>query len=651
MHRLQLKLIPPGVYAALLLMLLPAISWADNSQRLMQMLDYVGVDYPPTVANGEVIDSFEYAEMEEFSGEIMNLLASMPANPEKENLIQLAGQVQFTIEQRLPGEQVTKLTQQIKESLVNAYQLQVGPGRLPNMKKASSLYASECASCHGAMGRGDGANAVGMQPAPSDFHDTERQYSRSVYDLYNTLSLGVPETAMRAFTELNDDERWALAFWVSRFSTDDARRDTGRLLWQQGVLREHFRSIDDLAAMSSAKIVQIGAAAGLKTEDAEAVLAYLRAEPGVLEVSDHEALDKSIEMLALSLGHAKAGDSKQAHRAALAAYLDGFEMAEPSLVVADKALKKSIEKEMIAFRELSKLDSSANNLANNITALEAKQQQLVGLLTQAKQTLSESQMSPSTAFAGSFIILLREGVEAILVLAAIMAALIKTGRREAMRYIHMGWISAIVAGILTWWVAGNLISISGASREMTEGIAALFAAVILVYVGFWLHNASHSNRWKQYIEHKIGNAMQSSTLWVLAFVVFLAVYREMFETVLFYQSMWLQLGEDSHQGFIFGIVAAIAALVILSFLILRAGIRLPIKLFFQVNAILLFLLAVVFTGQGIAALQETGLIASSLVDFPSVELLGIYPTLQSLSLQLIVFSLGVVLLLYQRKTN
>jgi high-affinity iron transporter len=232
-----------------------------------------------------------------------------------------------------------------------------------------------------------------------------------------------------------------------------------------------------------------------------------------------------------------------------------------------------------------------------------------------------------------------------------MAALIKTGRREAMKYIHIGWISAVVLGVITWWVADNLIQVSGASREVTEGFAALLAAAILVYVGFWLHNASHSKRWKKFVEHKVDSAMESGTLWVLATVAFIAVYREMFETVLFYQAMWVQIDSGSERSFLLGIMAAIAVLVVISVLIYKVGVRLPIRQFFQINAVLLFLLAVIFTGQGIAALQEAGIVSASLLNFPRIELLGVYPTAQSLGLQLLVLILGAGLLMYQKKAN
>jgi len=616
---------------------------ADASQRLLQMLDYVGVDYPPTVSAGEVVDPVEYAEMVEFSAVIIELLSTMPDHVEKAGLLGITNQIKMAVEQRQPGAQLANLTQQAKEDIIRVYSVVVGPGQIPDMSRVQSLFEAECTSCHGYLGYGDGPAASGMQPAPSNFHEHARQASRSIYDLYNTISLGVPGTAMPSFAQLSEEQRWSLAFMVGQLSSSDALRETGDLLWQQGRLHNEFQSLTDLTSTSFAKSAEAARANGLTRDDGTAILAYLRSNPSILEVDDHVALDKTIAMLATSVELARAGQRGAAHEAALSAYLDGFELAEPGLIIADKKLKTEIEKAMYQFREQA--------LKGEVGELEQTQIELLTLLKLAKKRLSETEASPAAAFAGAFIILLREGVEAILVLAAIMAALIKTGRREALKYIHAGWIAAVVLGVFTWWVAENLIAISGASRELTEGFAALFAAVILVYVGFWLHNASCSKRWKQYVEHKIDNAMEGSTLWVLAFVSFLAVYREMFETVLFYQSMWLQLEPAAHQGFVFGVLMAVVALVVLSFLIFRAGTKLPIGLFFQINAVLLFLLAVVFSGQGISALQEAGMVAISSINFPQVEILGIYPTLQSLGLQIFVLLVGIVLLLYQRKIS
>jgi len=634
------------IVPVLLMLAWPVLSQAassDASQRLLQMLDYVGVDYPPTIDNGQIVDQVEYAEMEEFSAEIINLLHKMPEHEGKDIMLANAAEIRSGINQRVEGIEISRLTLALKAALISNYNIVVGPNKAPDMMGVQALFESNCASCHGVTGYGDGPLSKGMEPPPGDFHDMARQYTRSIYDLYNTITLGVPETPMVSFAHLSDEQRWALAMLISRYSVTDDQLYRGKTLWQQGVLRNHFKQLPNLTGTSYAMAEEWSQADGKPAEQGSAVLAYLRSNPQELEISDHAALDTSIAMLATSLEFARKGDRKAAHSAALSAYLDGFELAEPSLVVVDKQLKLAIEKEMISFREAAKKGS--------VEQLELIQNNLVVLLNEAKDTLSTTGMSKGAAFFGAFIILLREGVEAILVLAAIMAALIKTGRREAMKYIHIGWISAVLLGIITWWVADNLIQISGASRELTEGFAALTAAAILVYVGFWLHNASHSKRWKAFVGHKIDNAMEGGTLWVLATVAFLAVYREMFETVLFYQAMWVQIDSGSEQSFLLGIVAALALLVVLSLLIYKVGIKLPIKQFFQINAILLFLLAVVFTGQGIAALQEAGIVSTSLLNFPRIEVLGVYPTAQSLGLQLLVLILGAGLLMYQKKTN
>ncbi|MCW8922205.1 MAG: FTR1 family protein [Gammaproteobacteria bacterium] len=626
---------------AVFLLAMPVASFADSSQRLIQMLDYIGVDYSPTVENGEVIDDVEYAEMQEFSGLLDGLIQGMPEGADKKPLLETARQIRDGIEQRVAGAQISELTQQLKIDLINIYNISVGPSKAPDDSGVQTLYESECSSCHGVLGYGDGPMASTQSIPPSDFHDMERQYTRSIYDLYNTISLGVDGTPMKAFGHLSDEQRWALAISVSRFSGTQEQREAGKSLWQQGNLRDFFQTLPNLTGMSYAKAEELGEDAGI---DGKAVLAYLRSEPSILDVSDHAALDNSIAMLAVALKHADAGDHRAAYKAAVTAYLEGFELAEPSLVVIDKSLKSKVEKEMIAFRELAKV--------GDVEQLKSVHVGLIDLLNESKNIIDSNRMSPAAAFAGSFIILLREGVEAILVLAAILAALVKTGRREAVKYIHAGWVSAVVLGVATWWAAENLISISGASREVTEGVAALFAALILIYVGFWLHNASTSQRWKKFVEHKIDNAMESSTLWVLATVSFIAVYREMFETVLFYQAMWVQIDSaDSQQGFLLGILGALVLLLILALLVMRVGARLPIKQFFQINAILLFLLAVVFTGQGIAAFQEAGMIASNMIEFPKVEILGIYPTMQTLGLQFFVLLLGAVLLSYQRRKS
>ena len=128
----------------------------------------------------------------------------------------------------------------------------------------------------------------------------------------------------------------------------------------------------------------------------------------------------------------------------------------------------------------------------------------------------------------AFVILVREGLEAILIVAAIVALLIKANRRDSLPWVHVGWIGALILGGLTWVLASYVINISGATREVTEGVTALIAAAILLYVGFWMHSKSYARQWQDYLARRLQGALSGRTMGALALVSFLAVYREAF---------------------------------------------------------------------------------------------------------------------------
>jgi high-affinity iron transporter len=200
----------------------------------------------------------------------------------------------------------------------------------------------------------------------------------------------------------------------------------------------------------------------------------------------------------------------------------------------------------------------------------------------------------------------------------------------------MGWIAALAAGALTWVAASYLVTVSGASREVTEGVTALLAAGMLLYVGFWMHRHAHAARWKAFIETRVAAALSRRTRWALASVAFLAVYREAFETVLFYQALWIESGPAGRLAVGGGVAVAAIALAALAWAILRIGLRLPIGLFFGAGSLLMAVLAVVLAGKGIAALQHAGALAVGPLDLPAIPSLGLYPTWQGVLTQLAV---------------
>ncbi len=610
----------------------------DPAAELVHLLDYIGVDYPATVANGRVVNKDEYGEQLEFTQRIPELVARLPAGPGRDELAALGRQLESAIRNKAPGETVSRLTETMQQKIIALTGIATAPRRPPSLARGARLYQSHCVTCHGPEGRGDGPAAVGLEPPPSNFHDRERQDVRSLYGLYNTITLGVNGTGMRAFTELSSEERWALAFHVGSlpFTADEIRR--GQALFAAGKLHD---LVPDLGTLASMTPEQARSRAG---EDGVALLAYLRAHPEVFSNSA-SALDKARALLDKSLAAYETGHHEEAYRLAVAAYLDGFETVEAGLRNLDADFVGNVERTMSAYRIAIKEQAPVDEV-------KARHAAVVQLLDEGKELLTSNALTPTMTFISALVILLREGLEALLVLAAIIALLIKADRRDVLPWVHLGWLSALALGGVTWWFSQYVVTISGASREVTEGVTALLATAILLYVGFWLHSKTHARSWQKFLQEKIHGALHGSTLWALTGVAFLAVYREVFETVLFLEALNQQTSPgDGERMLWWGLLAGVGLLVLLAWILLRTSLRLPLRLFFNVNAIILFILAIVFTGHGIAALQEAGYISARHLNLPEFDWVGFYPTLQTVLGQLLVIAMIAGLFFWERYRN
>lgn len=600
-----------------------ATDWRETAQTAVHMLDYVGVDYPDFVQNGKVLDEDEYKEQLDFAGQVATLLKSLPANAERPRLIAEADHLAKRIAAKAPGDEVGTTSAELRRAIIAAYGLVVAPRQTPDLARSAALYARDCVACHGASGYGDGAAGKALQPPPSNFHDAARMNSRSLYGLYNTITLGVGGTGMSPYKQLSESDRWALAFHVSQLALSRTDLARGEAAWKTGRLRKQFSSLETLVTLSTDEVKARHGA------EAAAAHQWLRANPQALAAGKPAPIQFSIDTLRTSTIAYVEGDRRRAQQLAVTAYLEGFELVEASLDNVDTKLRLEIEREMIVHRNLLKAGAS-------VDAVQTQVNRIIGLLGTAQAKLDSEALSPGATFAASLLILLREGLEAILVLAAIVTFLVKSGRRDALPWVHVGWIAALALGAATWFTATYVVDISGANRELTEGVTALVAAAMLVYVGLWLHRKASAQAWTRYISQQVGAALEKRTLWAMAGVSFLAVYRELFEIVLFYQTLWVQTGGNANAPLFAGIGVAAALLAALGWMILRYGMRLPIGAFFSVTAILLAVLAIAFIGEGVAALQEAGLVSADPVRFIRVPLLGIFPTIQTLAAQLIV---------------
>ena len=600
----------------------------DAAQTLVHTLDYVAVDYPGAVEDGKVKNEDEFREMVEFAGRVKDELPGLPANPRRDALAADAATLAALVGRKAPADAVAAAASTLRWRIIEAYAIQIAPKRLPDLARGAQLYQTHCSGCHGAAGRGDGPAVKGMEPSPTDFHDAARMRQRSAYGLYSTISLGVAGTPMASFGHLPEDDRWALAFHAANFAATDVERAKGRALWTAAVARAAFPDIANVAKLSANEV------AGQFGDDAALIQAYLRAHPEALAAGKPAPIALARERVAASATAYGDGDRAQAGQLAVQAYLDGFELAEPALRNVDAGLVAETERAMMALRNLIGAAAPAAEVAEQAARVDA-------LLARAQDALAGGTLSPEAIFASAFVILLREGLEALLVIAAILAFLTRARRRDAVPYVHMGWASAVVLGLLTWAAATELVEISGANREVIEGVTALLASAMLLYVGYWLHGKASARAWQGFIKDRVDGALAGGALWAMALVSFLAVYREMFETVLFYQALWVQAGEAGRGAFFGGAATAVVALVAAGWAMLRFSVRLPLGPFFAAMSILMCLLAIVLAGKGVAALQEAGVIGADPVNVPALSWLGVFPTWQTLGAQALVLALVI----------
>jgi high-affinity iron transporter len=618
--------------AALLLAFAARTAHADTGsdvRQIWQLLDYTAVDYGGAVADGEVSNESEYREMREFAATAREHIAQLPDREGKPALLAKVDRLQAAITARAPAHEVARLAHEVADALLLMYPVPAAPATAPDLARGSVLYASRCASCHGREGHGDGPVAGTLVPPPIAFTDASRARERSVFSLYQTISQGVSGTSMTGFASLSDADRWALAFHVGGLSYTNTARQQGERLWKQdAALRARFANLETLSRVTETEL-----AAELGPERARSVLAFLRAHPPALG-SDSLALAR--RQLNESVRAYQSGNTARAGRLALSSYLDGFEPIEPQLAARDADLLARVESQMGELRA---------RISRGVPPAEvaAQVQVLNELFEHTASVLANSSADASAAFLGSFTIFVREGLEALLIVVAIIAFLNKAGRRDVMPYVHGGWIGALAAGMLTWGAATFLVSISGAGRELTEGYSSLFAATVLLSVGLWMHQKSLAGRWQRYIDQRLSQVLNGRSAWLLAGLAFVAVYREVFETILFYTALWKQ-GDGS--AVIAGLAAGVVTLSIIACALLRSSARLPIAKFFSISSIFIAVLAVILAGKGVAALQEAGALQVRPLPLPRVSVLGIYPSVQTLLAQVSVIALAVLGFVY-----
>lgn len=616
----------------------------EHSPRLMvHLLDYLAADYGGAVKNGKVLSLPEYKEQLEFAKTVLDLSQSLPemkASP----LVQTE---MMKLEDLIHGKgdpaQVAATARKIQAEVMRIARFPVAPEKWPDLLSGKRLFEVNCTKCHGAEGKGNGYAAATLNPKPTSFLSAKMR-DLAPLQAFNTIHLGVPGTGMAAFPNFSDQDTWNLAFYVLSLRYQEWLSRSDRVY---GLSVEPPGEVLKLSKGDLLKKVAVTSDSDLEKdlsgakENPAGLLADLRLH------SFNGSAQASLDLARLYLEDAfrdyKKGSFDPASRKALRAYLEGVEPVEPRLKANDPQVVLDLEQYMGLVR-------SGINGKKPVPEVETAVQKALGSLQAAANLLKDKAPSSGLTFTLSFGILLREGFEALLLIVTLLGIIRASGAKKARRWVHGGWLAAVALGFVAWIFSGWLMGLSGLGRELMEGLTGALTVVILLYIGFWLHSKTEITRWKSFIQVQVRSALEERNLIQLAFISFLAAFREVIETVLFLRAIWLEGGSETKLALGGGVAAAFAAILLLGWLLLAFSARIPIKTLFNVSSIIMVALAFILTGKAVHSFQEADIVSITLSPLNlHWDWLGLYPTRETILFQLAILALSVFLWVWGKK--
>lgn len=363
-----------------------------------------------------------------------------------------------------------------------------------------------------------------------------------------------------------------------------------------------------------------------------------------------ESVRNNIDQIRLKLGEMlRLYENKNYEGALLAArsaYLDSYETVEIPLRPIDPDFTLEME---IRFAEL-----------RNLLQQHVPLQEVEGKTIEIRRGLDESErlvsgvgiVAPAIAFSTSFSIIFREGLESALIIGAILTYLQASRNNRFKKHVYYGILIAIAATAATWFVAQYIIEISGANRELIEAVAGLSAVAVLFWVSFWVLNKIETKKWIEFVKAKVWKATTTGSVIVFVALAFFTVYREGFETVLFYQAM-LSFAKYMELYVIAGMIVGLAVIIGVAILINRLGRRLPLRVLFALTMGIGAYMSIAFMGNAVRELQELGVVPTTplvgivpRLDINLATMTGIHPTLESVIAQIVLLSIYLIGSLY-----
>ncbi|MBR0572637.1 MULTISPECIES: FTR1 family iron permease [Pasteurellaceae] len=319
-------------------------------------------------------------------------------------------------------------------------------------------------------------------------------------------------------------------------------------------------------------------------------------------------------------------------------YFDIFEASGYENTIGAKNSKLKVELEGY-FTRIVSLMSSKRSVSEIIKVHNTQKE----AFTQAAVILTDTPQDFWSVVIQSFLILLREGLEAMLVVAAITAYLVKNNHQDKMGIVKNSVIVGLVCSVITAYIFGVVFTNSGVNQEILEGITMLVAVVVLFFMSYWLLSKVEAHQWQLYLKNKLSSSLTKGSVIGLWLASFLAIYREGAETVLFYFALSAGVKGGGLASISIGIILAIVVLMLVFFIMKYTVVQLPLKLFFMFTGSFMYLMAFIFAGKGIMELVEGKIIQPTfLSSVPEIQWLGIYPYMESLIPQLLLILAAIV---------
>ena len=643
---------------------------------MLSQIAYIGTDYPVAVSQGQVLDQYEYTEIIGFFNEASGIFLTVRHEISSEQIAHIENELKklgLLINNKADQQHVSDIAQNLARSIALAFKVPMSPSDHPVLAQGHHVYHHYCAGCHGSTGKGDGPAGTHLAPPPKSFSDQAVMEHSSPFKFFNITMTGVKGTGMGSYRDLlSQGDLWSVSYYLSALRFHDASQPLDERDIHSGWQELRGITLSDLveAGLNKGFLASVGDQELLQwlhkslkdsrppEAELEKLIALLRCSAPFLKsvpLGEKDASPASAGALAedkvkSALRYTLAG-VEQAREAGEEgrfddaesllsdAYLHGFHSAERAIGLKKRQLVSDIERLFLDARGFAR-----KRLPEKFTQTE---EQLRQLLEEAFRLYRVTGLSPESSrsdFLASLVIIVREGLEAFLIVAALLALLAGTGARGAVWWVHAGWSSALAAGFLSFILFEKILGISGAAREGIEAICTAIAAILLFYTGFWLLSQSEHYKWQQFVREKTRLALNSGKRWGLFSVSFIAVYREAAETVLFYSALYSSSSHPIAIGL--GFLTGCFLLLLLCWAMIRFNLRLPMRHFFLGTSCFMVLISIVLTGKAVHEITEAGFLDPTPLNWvPLVDTLGIYPSVETILAQALLLTGGMFLAL------